>query len=97
MAEVPISSELINDVLIPIGVYDEKEKLTEYGASLLSLWNQLQGDKIEYNIDDDGRLHIYYFALIEAGYSEYTLDCGFAFEYLVTSDGYELEQVLLYE
>lgn len=97
LAEVPISKKLLYDVLIPIGVYDEKEKLTEYGASELFQLDQLQGDKIEYKIDDEGRLHVYYYALIEAGYSEYTLDCGFTFEYLISTEGYELEQVLLYE
>lgn len=79
--------------LIPLGLYDEEGKLTDYGRN----WelSQLQGSSVTYRQDEDGNTYLFYEAEIEAGYSEYTIGCGFRFEYLISDGVYELKNVIL--
>lgn len=87
--EIKQLDENLATELTSLGLYEDSI-LTEYGRE----WkiDQLQGKSIGI-IKKDSNTYLYYEALIEAGYSEYTTGYGFRFEYQIENNVYNLTNI----
>jgi hypothetical protein len=79
-----------------LGWYDENGKVTEKGKSEY-LEDSVIGQAVRYLIDAQGDFILRYEAQIWAGYSEYCTGCCFVTTYLVTNDGYQLQDIHMEE
>ena len=79
-------------VALELEMYDSEKKLL-----LPTMIEDLQSQAVRYIKETDGSLILRYEAQIWSGYSEYCLGHCFVFDYLVTEDGYSLQNVSLQE
>jgi hypothetical protein len=79
-----------------LGWYDENGKVTEKGKSEY-LEDFVIGQAVRYLVDAKGNFLLRYEAQVWAGYSEYCTGCCFVTTYLVTNDGYQLQDIHMEE
>jgi hypothetical protein len=91
----PVGSMIRRDGEI-LGWYDENSKVTEKGKSEY-LEDFVIGQAVRYLVDAKGNFLLRYEAQVWAGYSEYCTGCCFVTTYLVTNDGYQLQDIHMEE
>jgi hypothetical protein len=79
-----------------LGWYDENGKVTEKGKTEY-MKDTVIGQAVRYLVDAQGNFLLRYEAQVWAGYSEYCAGCCFVTTYLVTNDGYQLQDIHMEE
>lgn len=106
---VDIDEDTMKYTYIPLEVYDENGNLTDYGKTWREyqpdsweppadgFWKQLWAEEIGCSVDENGSFVIRVKYALPAGYSRWTLGCGFIFDWTIEEGEYHLLDVRFFE
>lgn len=104
-----IDEDTMKYAYIPLEIYEENGTLTDYGKSWVDykpdswkppangFWAQPWAEEISYSADENDRFVICVKYALPAGYSSWTLGCGFIFDWTIEEGEYHLLDVLFFE
>lgn len=104
-----IDEDAMKYVYIPLEIYGENGNLTDYGKSWVDyqpdswkppangFWVQPWAEEISYSVDTNDRFVISVKYSLPAGYSSWTLGCGFIFDWTIEGGEYSILDVRFFE
>lgn len=104
-----IDEDAMKYAYIPLEIYEENGNLTDYGRSWVEyqpdswqppadgFWVQPWAEEISYSVDANDRLVISVKYSLPAGYSSWTLGCGFIFDWTIEEGEYSILDVRFFE
>lgn len=104
-----IDEDTMKYAYIPLEIYEENGNLTDYGKTWkhcqpdsieplsFGFWVQPWAEEISYFADENDRFVICVKYSLPAGFSDYTLGCGFIFDWTIEEGEYHLLDVRFFE